>query len=219
MNKYYPVFLNVDKKNCLVVGGGSVAYRKIVQLIKCGAHVKVVTPQTIPHIDKLYKAHRIKLVKRTYRPSDLNGTFLVYAATDKPDINKKVFQDAKNRCILVNVVDTPIYCDFIMPAIVRKKNIMIAISTQGLAPYATVLLKKRINMLLSNDYIKLINIIISIRNSLLKIKKRGVDINIEDALNKLSIKRLSKYIKNNNLKELKQYINEFLALIKRKKSN
>lgn len=214
MNNYYPVFLNVNKKNCLVVGGGSVAYRKIIQLVKAGARVKVVAPQTITSIERLKEKHRIKLIKRVYKPSDLNGIFLVYAATNDSEVNRKVFQDAHARSIITNVVDTPAYCDFIMPAIVRKGNIVIAISTQGLAPYATALVKRRINKILSPDYIKVINIVVKLRNILLRMKKRGVDINIKDALNKLSINALSKHIKNKDSEGLKQYINKFLSMVK-----
>ncbi|MGB9735657.1 MAG: precorrin-2 dehydrogenase/sirohydrochlorin ferrochelatase family protein [bacterium] len=206
--------MNVNKKNCLVVGGGSVAYRKIIQLVKAGARVKVVAPQTITSIERLKEKHRIKLIKRVYKPSDLNGIFLVYAATNDSEVNRKVFQDAHARSIITNVVDTPAYCDFIMPAIVRKGNIVIAISTQGLAPYATALVKRRINKILSPDYIKVINIVVKLRNILLRMKKRGVDINIKDALNKLSINALSKHIKNKDSEGLKQYINKFLSMVK-----
>ncbi len=211
MNKYYPISLNINKKHCLVVGGGSVAYRKVVQLIKSGARVKVVAPFSIKPVLKLKIQNKIELIKRPYRSSDLAGMYLVYAATNDTYVNKKIFQDTRPRHILTNVVDTPVYCDFIMPAMMKKGKVTITVSTNGLAPYATVLLKKRIDKLLNTEYMKLIHSIIKIRSRLLKIKKSGVKVNIEQTLNKLSIGRLSRYIKKNDSKSLRRFIDNFIS--------
>ena len=104
MNKYYPVSLNINKRACLVAGGGTVAYRKVLQLIRSGATVKVVAPSVVAPIAKLGRQQKIKLVKRRYRSSDLTGMYLVYAATDDESVNKKVYLDARARRILTNVV-------------------------------------------------------------------------------------------------------------------
>lgn len=217
MNRYYPVFLNIKNKNCLVVGGGRVAYRKIMQLVKSGANVKVVAPSVIEPIELLSKKGRVKIIRRAYRTSDLNGVSLVYAATNDNDVNKKIFNDTRTRHILTNIVDAPAYCDFIMPALIKKGNIVVAISTEGRAPYASVLIKKRIATLLTPEYVKLINTIIKIRGMLLEAKRSGVNIDIEDALKKIPVRRLERYIKKNDLKSLRQYIRGFQLLKKRKK--
>ena len=210
LNKYYPVSLNINKRACLVAGGGNVAYRKVLQLIRSGAIVKVVSPSVIEPIAKLSRQHKIKLVKRQYRSSDLSGMYLVYAATDDGSVNKKIFLDSRTRRILTNVVDSPAYCDFIMPAMMKKGKITITVSTDGFAPYATVLLKKRIDKLLDTEYMELIHIIIKVRSRLLKIKKSGVDLNIEHALDKLSRKKLVHYIKEDDAKSLRRYLDNFI---------
>ncbi len=211
MNKYYPVSLNINNKDCLVVGGGNVAYRKVVQLIRSGARVKVIAPSVVGPLVKLKKQNKIELVKRPYITSDLKGIYLVYAATNDTLVNNKIFQDTRSRHILTNVVDMPAYCDFIMPAMIKKGKVTITVSTDGLAPYATVLLKKRIDKLLNTEYMELIHSIIKVRSRLLKIKKSGIKVNIEQALNKLSLGRLIRYIKENDSKSLRLYIDSFIS--------
>jgi precorrin-2 dehydrogenase/sirohydrochlorin ferrochelatase len=211
LNRYYPISIDIQKKNCLVVGGGNVAYRKVLQLIKSGARVKVVAPSAIEPIVKLKKQNKIELAKRSYRPSDLTDRYLVYAATDDSYLNKEIFQDTRTRHILVNVVDAPGYCDFIMPAVIKKGRITITVSTDGFAPYAAVRIKKRIDKLLNPEYMKLIQSIIKVRSRLLKIKRSGVDINIEHALRKLSTRKLSNYIKENDPDSLRRYTDNFIS--------
>lgn len=210
--KYYPVALNVKGKNCLVAGGGSVAYRKIMQLIKSGAHVKVVAADVIKGIERLEAKGRIKLIKRKYRRADINNMFLVFAAAGDSSVNKKIFDHTRSKNILLNATDSPDRCDFIMPAVLTKGRITIAVSTGGSAPYASVLVKKRIDKLMDTEYVKLIDAVINIRSRLWTIKKQGGKINIEYMLNKLSLAQLSKCVKDNNKEVVKRYIDRFLSL-------
>lgn len=210
MHKYYPIALNMKGKKCLLIGGGNVAYRKVMHLLQCGADVKVVAPGVIDGIKRLAQKGRIKLVKRTYKQSDLKGMYLVYAATDDNAVNKKVFHSTRSMHTLVNVVDKPASCDFIMPAVLRRGKITITISTEGAAPYASVLLKKRIDELITREYIKLINTIIRARKRLLNRKRSGIDINIEQVLKKISLKRLAGYIKDKDNMAMNHYIDDIV---------
>jgi len=210
--KYYPVALNIKGKDCLVAGGGSVAYRKIMQLIKSGACVKVVAADVIKGIERLETKGRIKLIKRKYKRADINNMFLVVAATGDSSVNKKIFDHTRSKNILLNAADSPDCCDFIMPAVLTKGRITITVSTGGTAPYASVLVKKRIDKLMDTEYVKLIDAVINIRSKLWAIKKQGGKINIEYILNKLSLTQLSKCVRDNNKEAVERYIDHFLSL-------
>jgi len=147
--KYYPVGLNILNKDVLVVGAGRVAERKIRQLRSFGAKVSVVAPETSPYITRLSKDGAIKLSKRIYRPSDIFGARLVIAATSDAKINEKVSADAHKRNIFVNVVDRTSQSDFISPAVIRRKGLVISVSTDAKHPVLSKrfkdFLKRKIN--------------------------------------------------------------------------
>ncbi|MCL4557920.1 MAG: bifunctional precorrin-2 dehydrogenase/sirohydrochlorin ferrochelatase [Deltaproteobacteria bacterium] len=211
MNKYYPIFLNIKEKKCLVIGGGSVAYRKAVHLVRSGARVMVIAPSVTGALRRLRQQGRIELRERTYRPSDLDGVYLVCAATDNSSLNRQIFHDTRSGHALVNVVDAPEYCDFIMPAVIRRNKVTIAISTDGSAPYAAVLIKERIDEMMNPEYMKLMDILIKVRSRLLRIKKGGVDVDIEREMRRLSLGRLSRNIHENDVKSIKRYTDSFVT--------
>jgi precorrin-2 dehydrogenase/sirohydrochlorin ferrochelatase len=128
---YYPVFLNLRGKKSVVVGGGKIAERKILGLLRAGADITVISPRITKKIEKEKLKNNLKHINRQYRKKDLDNTFLVIAATDSLDTNKKVSEDA---ACLVNVVDTPDLCNFIVPATVNRGLLSIAVSTSGISP-------------------------------------------------------------------------------------
>ncbi len=211
MNTYYPIALHLQGQRCLVVGGGRVAYRKTLNLLKAGAEVKVVAPSAIEPLIQLGTGKTIELVRRPFRTTDLRGVYLVFAATDDRTVNHKIYEHTRSRHILVNVVDDPDYCDFIMPAVLKKGRVTITVSTDGHAPYAAVVVKKRIDKLLNPEYMLYIQTIIRVRSRLLKMKKSGVDIHIEHVLGKLSSEKLLHYIKEKNPDLLRRYIDTVIA--------
>lgn len=131
-NCYYPVFLDLKGRDCVVVGGGRVAGRKVSGLLKAGASVRVISPRLSVNLQKEKTKGRIRHISRPYRKSDLKGAFLVIAATDSYEENKKVSSDAGNAP--VNVVDTPSLCSFIVPSTVQRGPLVIAVSTSGKSP-------------------------------------------------------------------------------------
>lgn len=132
--RYYPVFLDVAGRPCLVVGGGAVAGRKAGVLLQSGARVTVVSPDVKQPLARWARQRRVRWVRRRFRPSDLAGTFLVVAATDDQVVNRQVFQAAQRRQSLVNVVDQPARCTFLVPSVLRCGPVAIGISTSGVSP-------------------------------------------------------------------------------------
>ena len=138
---YYPAFLNLEGKKAVVVGGGKVAERKVLTLIKAGAELTVVSPLLTGRLQKEKEAKRLRHISRTYRPGDLKDSFLVIAATDSPEVNRKVAGDAP---ALVNVVDVPCECNFIAPSVVKRGPLVLAISTSGTSPAFAKAIRKEI---------------------------------------------------------------------------
>jgi len=140
---YYPVFLNLNGKKAVVVGGGKVAERKVASLIAAGADVTVVSPSLTRGLRKTLSEGRIRFISRPYRKNDVKGAFLAIAATDSPDTNRTVSKDAP---ALVNVVDVPAECNFIAPSVVRRGQLLIAISTGGASPAFSKALRKELQV-------------------------------------------------------------------------
>lgn len=146
---YYPVFVNLKKKRCVVVGGGKVAERKVLSLLDAGANVTVISPELTSTLEKHKDIGRIKHVKRHYKSGDLKDAFLVIAATSDKGINSKVSRDAP---FLVNVVDTPELANFIVPSVVRRGPMTIAISTSGASPAVAKTVRKELELLYNRDF-------------------------------------------------------------------
>ena len=131
MAKYYPILLNIQDKKCVVIGGGNVAWRKVCSLKEAGALVTVVSPEFCPEMEKETGIDRIQ---KKYEEGFLSGAWVVIASTDDEEVNKKIYYDSVKRGILVNVVDRPEYCSFIVPATVSRGDLSISISTGGASP-------------------------------------------------------------------------------------
>lgn len=142
---YYPIVMNLTDCKCLVVGGGEVALRKAQSLAEAGARVTVIAPDVLGDIESL---DGVQVEKRSWQPGDASGYTLVIAATDDPVLNAEVSAEARAKNILVNVVDDPELCSFIVPACVRRGDLLIAVTTCGKSPA----LSKRIRMDIENSY-------------------------------------------------------------------
>ena len=131
---FYIACLRLSGRRCVVVGGGEVGLEKVEGLLACDADVTLVAPRTEPALTRYAREGSIAWERREYRPEDLDGAFVVIASTDDTEVNIAVFEDAEQRAMLVNVVDVPPLCNFILPAIVRNGPVSIAISTAGASP-------------------------------------------------------------------------------------
>jgi len=148
---YYMACLDLEGRSCLVVGGGNVALEKVRGLLDCGARVTVVAPRIIGELRTL----DVELVQRGYRGSDLEGRFLVVAATSIESLNRRVRRDAEARSMLCNVVDVPQLCNFILPAVLRRDPIAVAVSTGGASPALAQRIRDDIDELIGPEHAEL----------------------------------------------------------------
>ena len=145
---FYIACLKLTGRRCLVVGGGDIGLEKVEGLLACDARVVLVAPDAVDDLVALADEGSIEWERREYRSSDLEQTFIAIAATNDTDVNIRVFEDAERRAMLVNIVDVPPLCNFILPAIVRTGPLAIAISTAGASPA----LAKRIKAQIAEEY-------------------------------------------------------------------
>lgn len=148
----YPVFLNITGKLCVVVGGGTVAERKVRGLLSENALVKVVSPQLTPGLAELAGEKACHWERKTYSADDLTGAFLVFAATDSSEIQQQIFSDADSHGIPVNVIDSPGQCSFQVPATVQRGDLILAVSTSGKSPAVAALVRRRLEMQYGPEY-------------------------------------------------------------------
>ena len=152
---FYMAAINLTGRRCLVVGAGSVGLEKIEGLLAADASVVVVAPRGLEEVSSLVESGSITWARRDYRTGDLDACFLAIAATSDTDVNIAVYNDAEVRSMLVNVVDVPPLCNFILPAIVRRGPIAIAISTAGASPALAKRMKAQIADEFGDEYARL----------------------------------------------------------------
>ncbi|HEY2006443.1 MAG TPA: bifunctional precorrin-2 dehydrogenase/sirohydrochlorin ferrochelatase [Solirubrobacteraceae bacterium] len=152
---FYIACLRLKGRRCLVVGGGDIGLEKVEGLLACDASVTLVAPDAHPALVDLALEGSIEWVRREFREEDLEGTLIAIAATDDTDVNISVFNAAERRAMLVNVVDVPPLCNFILPAIVRTGPLAVAISTAGASPALAKRMKREISELFGEPYAQL----------------------------------------------------------------
>lgn len=168
MYQYYPINLNLQSRKCLVVGGGRVAERKVESLLECGAVVWVVSPTLTQNLSKLASEGSINYLSREYTYDDLDGCFLVVSAVDDRQANSKVANDCFARNILVNAVDDPEICNFIVPSVLRRGSLCIAVSTDGKSPALAKKIREEMESLFGNEYAEFLELMGEIRNQVLR---------------------------------------------------
>jgi precorrin-2 dehydrogenase/sirohydrochlorin ferrochelatase len=149
---YYPVFLDLGRRLCVIVGGGSVALRKARTLADYGADVVVIAPEVSEQLAEMQSEGLITVEQRGYVRGDLADAFLAICATDSEEVNRAVYAEAEERRCLVNVVDVPELCSFIVPSVVRRGGLQLAISTGGAAPAVAKRLRKRLSAELGEEW-------------------------------------------------------------------
>lgn len=176
MSGFYPIFLRVKNKRCVVVGGGDVAGRKARSLLEHEANVEVVSADVCPELAQLATEGRIHHCRRRYRQGDLAGAVLAIAATDDPAINAEVAEEGRGRNIPVNVVDSPDLSDFIVPSLLRRGDLSIAVSTAGKTPALARKLRSELEKVYGPGYGLLVELAADVRQEL---KRDGLAIDAE----------------------------------------
>jgi precorrin-2 dehydrogenase / sirohydrochlorin ferrochelatase len=165
---YYPVYLNLKGRHCVVIGGGLIAQGKVQGLLEAEAAVTVVAPDLTQPLQDWLAAGHFTYVERVYEPGDLAGAFLAISATDDRKVNQQVWQEATERNIPVNVVDDPPHCNFIAPSIMRRGDLAVAVSTGGKAPVLAVRLREQIEKLIGDEHARFLELAGTIREPLAK---------------------------------------------------
>ncbi len=171
---YYPLFLNIRSRRCVVFGGGQVALRKVRVLLEHEAKVEVISPALCPELARLAADGDIKALRREYGRGDLKKTFVAIAATDDSETNLKVAEEARMNAILVNVVDDAENSNFILPSYVRRGDVTIAVSTAGRSPALARKIRTRLEKIFGDEYASLALLIDEVRT---EVKRQGIKIN------------------------------------------
>jgi len=166
---YLPIFLKVRERPCLVVGAGKVAARKVALLLRAGARVTIVSPECCAEVQSLTAGADVNCVERGFQPGDISGMVLVIAATDDQAVNRQVSELAKQQGIPVNVVDNPGLCSFIMPSIIDRSPVQVAVSTGGASPVLARLLRARLESFIPSAYGRLARLVDEYRQ---RVKRR-----------------------------------------------
>ena len=174
ISPYYPIFLGLSGKRCVVGGGGQVALRKVRALLEHEAEVKVISPDLCPELAQMGEKKIILVVQRVYDQGDLEGAFVAIAATDDGKINCKVADEARQRGVLVNVVDDPEHSDFIVPSYLRRGVLTIAVSTDGRSPALARKIRTRLEKDFGAEYASLALMIGEARQEL---RRQGIKLN------------------------------------------
>lgn len=165
--RYYPIYLDIKNRHCLVVGGGSVGTRKVMTLLECGAAVAVVSPAITRQLRELANNDVITLTQRPFQNSDLKGNFLVIGATDDRELNLQIHAEAERLGLLCNIADHPDASNFILPSIVSRGDLSIAISTSGNSPALAKNLRKNLEKQFGDEYATFLTLMGNVRKKLL----------------------------------------------------
>jgi siroheme synthase-like protein len=183
----YPIFLNINNRKCVVVGGGQVALRKVKALLEHSADIEVVSSGLCPELVEIAGSGEIHTITREYRVGDLKNAFVAIAATDNAVINQQVVAEARSRAVLVNVVDDAKNSDFVAPSYMRRGDVAIAISTGGKSPALARKIRSRLEKELGDEYAVLANLIGEVRS---EARQRKIKIDSNDWQEALDLDQL-----------------------------
>lgn len=164
MPSFYPIYVELQDKPILVVGGGTVAWRKVKTLLDHGAVVRIVAPKILPELAKLLEGGRCVWVEKEYACEDLMDAVLIFACTEDDNVNKAVARQAQEAIRLINVVDDPEKCTFIVPSILERGDLSIAVSTGGSSPITARQIRVELEELYGDEYEEYLTLLKNVRN-------------------------------------------------------
>lgn len=172
---YYPIYIDIEDHDVVIIGGGNVCARKAETMMKYGARVTVVAPEFTREIEGWAREGRLALKRKTYDASDLDGATIVIASTDDTSVNEQVAADCRTRRIPVNVVDVTPLCEFIVPAIIESGSIQIAVSTGGKSPALARTLKEDLQRFVGPEYAEVNDVLGTLREGAKRVLPTDVD--------------------------------------------
>lgn len=163
---YLPIYLEMKGRRCVVIGGGVVAERKIASLLEAGADVTVISPDASETIVRWSKNKSIHFIARRYQPGDLADTELAFVATDIGAVNAAVYKEGRERAVWVNAADDPARCDFILPSVLRRGDLTVAVSTGGTSPTLARTIREELELYFTDEYEMLVTLAAEVREEL-----------------------------------------------------
>jgi precorrin-2 dehydrogenase/sirohydrochlorin ferrochelatase len=166
--QYYPICLDLRGRRCVVIGGGIVAERKVLGLLSAGGSVTVISPEVTDQLSLLVESGKIKHEPRSYLAGDLGNAEIAFVATDDRVVNEAVYQEGKSRRIWLNAADDPTHCDFILPSVLRRGDLMVTLSTGGKSPALARAIREELEDYFSGNFSLLVDVAAEVRAELRK---------------------------------------------------
>ena len=163
---YYPIFLNLTGQPCIVIGGGAVAERKVDRLIQAGARVTLVSPTLTSKLISVVAQGAMRHIRRQYQPGDLRGYALGFVATADPGVSAEVAREGRDLGVWVNAADDPSHCDFILPSLLQRGELMVAVSSGGSSPALSRAIREELESYFTEDYTTLAEVASEVRGEL-----------------------------------------------------
>lgn len=206
--QFYPINLNLHNRRCAVIGGGSIAYRKVKGLCDAGAVVTVISPTVVPSLEEYAKYQRIQHISRTYRQGDLEDFFIVICATNNYEVNEAAAEEAKRNGALVNIVDNPDNCDFTIPAKIVRDDLVVTVATNGLSPAYAKYIKAEIDNFIGPEYGIMLKMVAGLRR---KLKESIPEAALRECFWQQEIQEIVLLIKQGKLKEAEEKIDNAVS--------
>ena len=200
--EFLPINLSIENKLLVVIGGGSVGTRKVMNLLKYNCKIRVLSKEFNEKI--LQNKDKLEIILGDYKKEYLKGAFLVFICTDNKNLNLKIYNDAKDLNCLVNIVTHPELCDFTIPSVVQRGSLKITVSTDGKSPALSKLIRKELEEKYTEDYEKIINI-------MGKIREKQLTINNSSVINSELFYNILEYLKKGNLNNINKKIKEIFG--------
>jgi siroheme synthase-like protein len=208
---YFPILIDLRRFPCLVVGGGKVALRKTKSLLEFNAKVTVVSPKICKELTALSKLGKIRIIKKPYSRGFIKSHKIVFSATDNPEINRIVSRDCRDKGVLLNVADGPSWCDFILPANLKRGDLIVSVSSQGKAPFLAKETKRKLSAYLPPSAAAIAELAGEFRRRLLTNTNGGSRIVKDKAYRKFLSTDWEQLLATKGKKESYRYLEEILG--------
>jgi siroheme synthase-like protein len=208
MNQYYPVFLSLSGRKCVVVGGGQVALRKVITLLQHGADITVISPRLCKGLREIDGTGKIQIRHRAYQSGDMEGGYIAIIASGNRTVNRQASLEARRNKSLVNVVDDPALSDFIVPSIIRRGSVSVAISTAGKSPALARKIRIMLEGKLDGEYAELALLIEGVRR---EVKRRKLKVSSKRWQEAIDLDYMLRLIKQGNSEKAREVLLERLG--------
>ncbi|HDL19561.1 MAG TPA: bifunctional precorrin-2 dehydrogenase/sirohydrochlorin ferrochelatase [Bacteroidetes bacterium] len=155
---YFPILISLSDRKCLVIGGGPIARHKVQSLEKFSPQLTILAPEIDEKLAEIAVKNKFEIIRKEYKTADLEGFDLVIAATGKKKVSAQIWKDCKEKKILINAVDDPEHCDFILPATVKRGDLTVSVGTQGRSPFLTKELRRWMNRMFTPEWEEVIDL-------------------------------------------------------------